>query len=249
MSVCHDARKPFQTYRKLLEQALAFRPHVAVLMFGTNDSKRDQWRGLCDQLYVPDYIDLIRRFQRLNTTVYIMTPPPVYAPFLYMVDPKQVDALGELTAHIARVTGLAPPIDLYNPLGGMAKTGAHLFCDGVHPGNAGYEVIADTVHKALTEYNREVRELEPESLRLKRARELASLQHALASAVRLLEKRKPKRGHAWTLHAKRTQAEVIRLKRARASLLAEIARAEQAGGEAAVVEAQPAEDLQQVASQ
>eukprot|EP00873_Tetraselmis_striata_P014859 jgi/Tetstr1/435123/TSEL_024091.t1 len=227
MAVCHKAAIPFQQHNRLLERALAFRPHIAVIMFGTNDSKKDQWNGLCDRLYVPDYVDIIRRFQRLNTTVYIMTPPPVYKPYHFRVDPKTVGALGKLTTHVAHVTGLEPPIDLFTPLGGEARKYGHLFCDGVHPVDAGYEVIADAVHEALIESNLEVRELESESLRLKGLQELEALKRAAMKAGQLLRKRRPKQGHAWTRNAKRLQLHALQLRRATKELQAKLAQAEQ----------------------
>jgi hypothetical protein len=231
MAVCHKGHIPLQSQKNLLEEALEFQPHVAVLMFGTNDSKKDQWKGRCDALYVTDYIDVIRRFQALNTTTYIMTPPPVYAPYHFSVDPKQVDRLGQLTTRIAVDTGLAPPIDLFNPLGGEAKTGGHLFCDGVHPVDAGYQIIADTVHEALIRYSPEIRELAIESLHLKHVLAYQRLRQALSKAEHLLAKRKPKAGHDWSRNAKRLQNKVLLLRRQRVVMRQTLQAGDGASGE------------------
>ena len=150
MTVCSKGDVAMQLQGTLRQDLLEWKPDVAILQFGTNDSKLDQWKGRCKSLFMTDYTNLIKALQSQNTTVLIMIPPPVYPPFKYNVSQKVVnEQLPHILQHLSEVNGLAAPIDNFKLLGGPGLSSPELFCDGVHPVNQGYRMIAKRVYAAL----------------------------------------------------------------------------------------------------
>jgi len=139
------------------DAAIAFKPDIAVIMLGTNDSKHhggglpgtnaavENWQYKSD--YVPDYEALIAEFRKANPAakIYVCYPTPCF-PGLWGIDDKtihhEVIPLVRQVAHQSK----AQIIDLYKPLSGKKE----LFPDTVHPNNDGAKLMAEIVYKALT---------------------------------------------------------------------------------------------------
>lgn len=126
------------------KQALKFRPDIVIIILGTNDSRPENWPKLKED-YVGDYIDLVHRFQNLESspTVFICTSAPIYPGtaverkgFSDTIVSEEV--LPKVRA-VAKETGVKV-IDM-----NAALRNAALFDDGVHPNAKGAEIIAETV--------------------------------------------------------------------------------------------------------
>ena len=123
-----------------------------VIMLGTNDSKGFNWQneasgGTNAQQFVADYREMVNHFQALSSTpvVYVVQPLAV------TIDAKgPIDAAviaGEQLALIAQIGAdeRVPVIDAHTGTVGRRE----LFGDGIHPNNAGYEVMANLIQIGL----------------------------------------------------------------------------------------------------
>jgi len=128
-----------------------------VIMLGTNDSKNgpltvdaNNWRTVdgisAGARFRAAYRDMIAELQALTPrpVVYLALPPPVYTVMYNLSDrvirSEQVPIIRALAAE----HGL-PIIDVYAALTGVPDE----FPDGVHPNDAGYERIAETMERGL----------------------------------------------------------------------------------------------------
>jgi len=131
---------------KAYGQALAFLPHVVVIMLGTNDTKPQNYKFIQD--WVSDYKALIASFAALQTKpkVFLCNPVPVYYDGNWGIDNGRL-AEGVLPGikKVAAETGL-PVIDMYTAMSGRPDL---FYRDNVHPIGGGLAMAA-TVHKALT---------------------------------------------------------------------------------------------------
>ncbi len=128
--------------------ALAFRADIVVIHLGLNDTDPRNWPQHGDD-FNADYMALIKSFRDANpkARVYICLMTPIFH------DHKRFDSGTRewhalIQKHIAQVakaagTGL---IDLYTPL----HCRPDLFPDALHPNPEGAEILAKTVHSALT---------------------------------------------------------------------------------------------------
>lgn len=140
-------RKGDEPYVKksVFADAKKFNPHIVIIKLGSNDTKPHNWTHIDD--YVADYKALVAEFQALESKpkVYICRPAPVYED-AFGINGRFVEQLKPKIDAVAKELAL-PVIDLSTPLSGKKE----MFPDGVHPDAAGAKVIAETVHKALTE--------------------------------------------------------------------------------------------------
>ncbi len=124
-------------------------PDIVVLMLGTNDSKTYNWN---DADYEQGLRDLVNTYKSMNSqpTVYLMGSPYCYAldgsdVAEYDIQPavvaEEVIAIQKTVAEDLGVTY----IDLYSLTEGQED----LYTDGIHFNKNGYELIADTVEKAI----------------------------------------------------------------------------------------------------
>jgi acyl-CoA thioesterase I len=139
------------------DEALAFKPDIAVIMLGTNDSKHhggglppndnvaQNWLLKAD--YVPDYEALIAEFRAANpgVKVYVCYPPPCF-PGRWGIDDNTIHHEVNPLVHKVARNSHAKLIDLYKPFTGKAD----LFPDTVHPNAAGAKIMAAEVYHALT---------------------------------------------------------------------------------------------------
>jgi acyl-CoA thioesterase I len=123
-----------------------------VLMLGTNDSKPGNWTsgsGTRAQQFQTDCGALVDHFAQLAThpLVFLALPPEAYSNS-YGIDGSVLDnQIIPIIKQVAAAKNL-PIIDLNTPTKGHPE----LFGDGVHPTDAGYALIAHTVHDALLAY-------------------------------------------------------------------------------------------------
>ena len=150
-------------------KAAASRADIVVIMLGTNDAKRQNWKPLAGQ-YPADYDALIAVFRRLPSRprILLMTPPPLYRDGRYDMMQTAINTdLPRLVPRVAAANGLAPPIDLFGaferhcPVAagtpGHAPNASDVPCDWIgcggvdacHPDNVGYGVIARAVRDAI----------------------------------------------------------------------------------------------------
>ena len=127
-----------------LEAALSFNPDAVVIMFGTNESRPENWRLAGS--FVADYKALIGALGALpaRPAIWIAKPPPAFTS-AGGVNGQLIS--GEIMARldaIARESG-AGVVNIF----GAMRASANLTLDGVHPDPAGARIIAATVQAAL----------------------------------------------------------------------------------------------------
>lgn len=127
-----------------------FLPNIVILMLGTNDSKRHNWRGA--SLFKSDYRDMLRHYQSLTSApkLYLMTPPTAY-----IVKRNKdlnfnmtLDVMEEITCLIKEIAKAEhlPCIDLHAATAGHPE---YFPLDGIHTNTAGAQAIANFVYDAL----------------------------------------------------------------------------------------------------
>lgn len=111
------------------QAAKDFQPHAAILMFGTNDTKPQNYAHIAE--FAADCRRLIEELQALPThpKVFLCKPVPVYGKGNYGIDEGRLRE-GVLPAieQVAKEKGL-PMIDMYAALSGKPE----LFKDNIHP--------------------------------------------------------------------------------------------------------------------
>lgn len=123
-----------------------FEPHVAILMFGTNDAQFAN--AAARSTFARDLADLVEHFQLLGTSVYLGQVPPAFPP----VPEIDFNALKEVVrpAIAAVAESLhVPLIDFQSPLEGLSEG----FPDGLHPTAPIARRIAEIAFEALGESN------------------------------------------------------------------------------------------------
>jgi acyl-CoA thioesterase I len=127
-----------------------FAPDIVIIMLGTNDSRKPNWRGLTR--YLEDLRDLLGHYRSLPSrpVVYALTPPTEFKlknkrAVKYGMSKEAVD---EMTAGIKK---LANELDI-QVIDINAATSAHpehFSFDGIHANAAGARHIAETVYAAI----------------------------------------------------------------------------------------------------
>ncbi len=133
-------------YRKeqICRDALAFRPDIAIIKLGTNDSKPWNWRYGSE--YTGDLRALVNDFQRQGAKVYLCLPDKVYSNDQWGIsDSVIVRYIIPKIREVAKATG-SVLIDLHTTTSGMPE----LFPDLVHPNEQGAAIMAETICQAIT---------------------------------------------------------------------------------------------------
>jgi len=139
-------------------QAEASTPDLVTIMLGTNDAKNFTWFNASTGNYTADYLDMISILQALPTKpmVFPMIPPPLYPPFPYDMNETVINAeFPVLVPQIAKAGKANGFVDVFDALGGANLTLPKDFCDGCHPVDAGYELIAQVVYQTVVKAARE----------------------------------------------------------------------------------------------
>lgn len=136
--------KPYWNQPKY-KAALEFKPDVVIIKLGTNDSKPVNWKHKAD--YVPDYIQLIESFQKLESkpTVWICYPVPAYPGRWGITDKVMKEQVIPLVDEVAKQANVEI-INLYSALSDKKE----MFPDTVHPNAAGAKVMAETIVAVIT---------------------------------------------------------------------------------------------------
>ncbi|MBP3381123.1 MAG: hypothetical protein J6L00_00635, partial [Clostridia bacterium] len=129
--------------------ALAYGADIVVIMLGTNDSKKVNWPVYADE-FVADYVKIVRSFQKQENApmVFIGLPPTVYSTGSFQdisnsrIENFVIPALYEVAAQTGAVI-----VDTHTPTGGDST----LMSDGVHPTDAGKQILCETFAAAIIE--------------------------------------------------------------------------------------------------
>ncbi|RYZ02265.1 MAG: hypothetical protein EOO73_32620, partial [Myxococcales bacterium] len=118
-----------------------------IIMLGTNDAAPQNWPdgGKAPAQYAKDYSELIDHFMSLPThpVVYMVLPPAQYGTDKAMSESLQTGVI-PVIKQVAEARGM-PLIDVNTP----TLNHPDWFPDGLHPNDAGHEVIAKVMHAAL----------------------------------------------------------------------------------------------------
>jgi acyl-CoA thioesterase I len=135
---------------KYFQLSSTFAPDVVLLMLGTNDSRKPNWKGL--EPYLEGYRAMTAHYASLESKprVYALTPPTEFKPknrknVMYGMSKEAVD---EMTVGIKRLA-LELGIEVIDINAATAPHPEHFSFDGVHANAAGARHIAETVYAAL----------------------------------------------------------------------------------------------------
>ncbi len=120
-----------------------------VIMLGTNDSKPWNWQhdgGDSASRFAADSAAMIDHFASLPThpVVYLALPPAAFPNSFGIRGDVIRDQIVPILDRVARQKG-APVIDINTPTAALPND----FVDAVHPGDTGYELIAQLMYRGL----------------------------------------------------------------------------------------------------
>lgn len=131
--------------------ALASQPDIVTIMLGTNDAKEFNWFGIQDNTsdsYVLDYMRMIKTVKALpsNPKIFLLTLVPLYTPYPYAMNATVINNIvsavpGGIVAQIASIAD----VGLIDVHAAFDSYGPNITCDGCHPTDDGYELIAQTL--------------------------------------------------------------------------------------------------------
>jgi len=131
----------------------AFQPDIVTIKLGTNDTKGRKHsdpnnKAVFDKRYRDATLSVLEFLSRLDSKpkIYICLPVPVFKDRWAINEKSMVEDIIPALKAIAEEEGL-PSIDLYKALEGKGE----LVPDGVHPNEAAYKIIAETIAAAITD--------------------------------------------------------------------------------------------------
>ena len=128
-----------------LPDAMDYKPHIIILMLGSNDANRYNWSAT--ETFHKDYTALVDTLIQLPTKprILLCIPPPVFPRgSAYINDQILAEEITPLIQSTAQAR-LLELIDLRTPF----VTADALFPDGIHPNRSGARQIADQVAAVL----------------------------------------------------------------------------------------------------
>jgi lysophospholipase L1-like esterase len=127
-----------------------FEPDVVLIMLGTNDSRKPNWKGL--ELYLQDYRDMVAHYSSLASRplIFALTPPTEFKlknrkTVKYDMIKEAVDEMTVGIKTIARRLG----VEVIDINAATAPHPEHFSFDGVHANARGAKHIAETVYAAI----------------------------------------------------------------------------------------------------
>lgn len=129
---------------KTYQDALAFNPNIVVIKLGTNDSKSFNWKYKAD--FTKDLQTMVDAFKALpaQPEIYLCYPSKAYQTGDNINDDIIAKEIIPMIKKVAKKNNL-PVIDLHTAMDGIPQ----LFPDKIHPNEAGAEIMAKAVYKAL----------------------------------------------------------------------------------------------------
>jgi len=127
------------------QDALAFKPHVVIIMLGTNDTKPQNWKHEAN--FVTDYADLVKSFRVLESKprVFICRPTPVIGKGNFGIKEEQIQE------QIPRIDKLAAEMEVgLIDMHAVLEDKPDLIPDRVHPNAEGAAEMAKAALTALT---------------------------------------------------------------------------------------------------
>ena len=120
-----------------------------IIMFGANDSKAYNWTpgGMSmSAQFAADTAAMVDHFASLpsHPVVYLALPPSIYTNTFGISDAVVHDQIIPILNQVAADKGI-PTIDVNTPTAGHSED----FSDGVHPTDAGYQLVAQVMHDGL----------------------------------------------------------------------------------------------------
>jgi len=141
--------------------AVAFRPDIAIIKLGTNDSKPGNWQHGAE--FKQDLVQMIttlcpelatlpknkkkraKALAEVKTKIYLCTPIPAFKPTWNISDSVIVNGIIPVQQEVAGEYGLQV-IDLHTLFSG---DGDKMLSDGIHPNGQGARRMADIIAEAL----------------------------------------------------------------------------------------------------
>ena len=140
-------RKSRSAYWKMkqFQMAIAYKPDIVIIKFGTNDSKPVNWQYKDE--FEKDYGDLVDVFLNLpsHPKVYICQPVPVFSENYTASDSVVANEIIPIIEKVGKAKKIKV-IELYKTFSGKEK----LFHDGLHLNEEGCAFMAKEIYKAIT---------------------------------------------------------------------------------------------------
>jgi acyl-CoA thioesterase-1 len=135
---------------KYFKLSTEFDPDIVLIMLGTNDSRKPNWREL--DPYLQDYRDMLMHYRSLPSmpVIYALTPPTEFK----LKNRKAVkygmlkEAVDEMTAGIKTLAGELD-IKVIDINAATSSCPEHFSFDGIHANNEGAKHIAKMVYAAI----------------------------------------------------------------------------------------------------
>lgn len=127
--------------------ALDYKPDVAIIKLGTNDTKPFNW-DLYGQYFKDDYKRLLQRLRKANPAMKILIclPVPVFGDNFNIRESVMTQEVQPFVREVATEENI-PTVDLFKPL----QDKAAWFPDKIHPNAEGAKAIAQLVYERLKE--------------------------------------------------------------------------------------------------
>jgi alpha-L-fucosidase 2 len=121
----------------------AFQPEIIIIALGTNDSKDHNWNG---PRFEQDYLDMIKVLKAdfPESEILICLPPPAFNHSWGINDSTIREGVIPIIQRIA-IDKKLQMVDFYTPL----KSKIEMYPDSIHPNEAGANLMAEILHKAI----------------------------------------------------------------------------------------------------
>lgn len=127
------------------EKAKAFQPDIAIIKLGTNDAKEANWKN--PEKFRADLNAMIDEFAALDSKpkIYLSTCAWVRRDAITITEDRVLNGVIPIILDTAKRRGLKV-LDFHN----LLKDKPELYCDDIHPNEAGALAMAQFVYKNLT---------------------------------------------------------------------------------------------------